>query len=381
MKKVSVGIFNRYWNVFGGGERHVGAVAALLSANPGFDVCLIGIEPFDVAVLGRRFALDFSACRSLVWPASELEQSALTRGYDLFINSTHYSMLPSAARRSVYFCFFPRELPAHDPYHPRSFGALRRLFERRAPATHWLDSYDVFVANSGFTAGWIRRRWSKKAVVLSPPIDTGVFTPPAEGAPRRPVILSVGRFFSEGHNKKHDVMIKVFRAMIDRGSLPRTWRLVLAGSRHTEKASHVAYYDDLLSLARGYPVEFAPDIPFQELLGLYQTSSIYWHAAGFGESEEDTPERFEHFGITTCEAMACGLVPVVIDSAGQRGLVAEGRTGYTFRTEEELAAKTLQAIRDVESGRAVSLRRAAVASVKDYSPEVFRRRVRRIFGG
>jgi glycosyltransferase involved in cell wall biosynthesis len=381
MKQVRVGIFNRYWNVFGGGERHVGAVAAQLSANPGFDVCLIGTEPFEVAALAGRFSLDLSRCRAVVWPDPEFEQSALTRDYDLFINSTHYSMLPSASARSLYFCFFPRELPPDDPYTPRSFDLLRRLFLRRAPAAHWLDTYDLFVANSEFTAGWIRRRWSKRAVVLPPPIDTAVFTPPAPGEPRKQVILSVGRFFAEGHNKKHDVMIRVFRTMIDRGLLPRTWKLVLAGSRHTEKASHLAYYDNLLSLARGYPVEFAPDIPFQGLLELYRTSSIYWHAAGFGESEEETPERFEHFGITTCEAMACGLVPVVIDSAGQRGLVAEGRTGYTFHTEEQLIEKTLVAIRDVDSGRAETLRGAAVASVRAYSPAVFRRRVRRIFGG
>lgn len=379
MKRTQVGIYNRYWNVFGGGERHVGAVAALLAAGPGFDVCLIGAESFDAAALGRRFSLDLSGCRTLVWPESEFEQSALTQGYDLFINSTHYSMLPSAAAKSVYFCFFPMELPPHDPYTPRSLGPLGRLFQRRPPATHWLDTYDVFVANSSFTAAWIRRRWSKDSVVLPPPIDTAVFTPPAAGAPRLQVILSVGRFFAEGHNKKHDVMIRVFRAMMDRGLLPRTWRLVLAGSRHTEKASHLDYYDNLLSLAGGYPVEFAPDIPFQRLLELYRTSSIYWHAAGFGESEEATPERFEHFGITTCEAMACGLVPVVIDSAGQRGLVAEGRTGYTFRTEEEMIAKTLLAIRDVESGRANKLRRAAAASVRDYSPGAFRRRARKIF--
>jgi glycosyltransferase involved in cell wall biosynthesis len=295
------------------------------------------------------------------------------RSYAVFVESTTFcpaEIGESADLRRLGFCLdFSRSQASAD------------LPKAPARAGHWLDSYDIFVANSNFTASWIKRRWSQDAVVLPPPIDTSVFSPPAAGDPRRHVILSVGRFFAEGHNKKHDVMIRVFRTMMDRGLLPSSWRLVLAGSRHTEKPSHLAYYEGLLSLAGGYPVQFAPDIPFAELLNLYRTSSIYWHAAGFGESEGSHPERFEHFGITTCEAMACGLVPVVIDSAGQRGIVAEGQTGYTFKSEEEMIAKTLHAVRDVETGHAEALRRAATASMRAYSPAVFHERVRRTFIG
>ena len=41
---------------------------------------------------------------------------------------------------------------------------------------------------------------------------------------------------------------------------------------------------------------------------------------------------FEHFGITTVEAMAAGCVPVVIDKADQREIVRHVTDGYRWTT-------------------------------------------------
>jgi glycosyltransferase involved in cell wall biosynthesis len=108
-----VGVYNRYWNTFGGGEKHVGAIAATLAAQPGIEVTLIGTEPFSAARLAERFHLDLERCRSALWPKRPCEELApLSAGYDLFINSTYCSSMPAAAQRAVYLCFFPQELGA-----------------------------------------------------------------------------------------------------------------------------------------------------------------------------------------------------------------------------------------------------------------------------
>jgi glycosyltransferase involved in cell wall biosynthesis len=156
-------------------------------------------------------------------------------------------------------------------------------------------------------------------------------------------ILSVGRFFAGQHNKRHMLMVEAFRALVDGGVTG--WELHLAGGL-TPGAAHAAYLEDVRRAAAGYPIVVHVDVPFDELRSLYAHSAIYWHAAGFGYDEETDPIRFEHFGITTVEAMAAGCVPVVYAAGGQRELVADSVTGYGWRTLAELRARTEQLIAD-----------------------------------
>ena len=63
----------------------------------------------------------------------------------------------------------------------------------------------------------------------------------------------------------------------------------------------------------------------KDILNEYKLAKIYWHASGFGEDLETHPEKAEHFGITTVEAMINGLVPIVIDAGGQKEIVVQDR--------------------------------------------------------
>ncbi len=64
----------------------------------------------------------------------------------------------------------------------------------------FIDSYDVPLANSEFTAAWVEKRWARKADVLPPPIDTERFAGIELDGKKR-VILSVGRFLPVGITK------------------------------------------------------------------------------------------------------------------------------------------------------------------------------------
>ena len=79
---------------------------------------------------------------------------------------------------------------------------------------------------------------------------------------------------------------------------------------------------------------------------LYGRASIFWHAAGLGEDPERHPDRYEHFGITTVEAMSAGAVPVVIDAAGQVEIVEQGASGYRFAELDGLVDYTRRLIAD-----------------------------------
>lgn len=353
-----IGIYNRYWSTRGGGERYAGVMAEVLSHD--HEVELLGCDDIDLADLGQHLGLDLSRTRlRVVPPVIERELSPVTAEYDRFFNCTFLSRLPSEAKKSVYVVLFPQKvLPsgmvrvirsaaewvaARQPW-PVLQNFAKRLssrmdaYDREIPT-----SYDLLLTISEFTRTWVSKRWGHASEVLAPPVDTDSFVAPAPSEKRK-IILSVGRFFKGSHNKKHLEMLRVFRRMVDREEVPEGWEYHLVGNLHRNRRIHLDYFARLERLAEGYPVKLLVDLPFDLLVEEYRRASIFWHAAGWGESESRRPDKLEHFGITTCEAMSSGCIPVVIARAGQLEIVVHGETGFFFTRARELAAITRRLI-------------------------------------
>tara|TARA_B100001123_G_scaffold324861_1_gene365055 strand:- start:450 stop:1976 length:1527 start_codon:yes stop_codon:yes gene_type:complete len=238
----------------------------------------------------------------------------------------------------------------------RSYGSLE-----------FLDSYDLISPISEFSLGWMQHYWERDGPILYPPVSTQNYF----CGDKQNIILSVGRFFGAGgHSKRHDVLINAFRSMIDDGL--EGWELHLAGGKGS-RAVDVRYFGELERMADGLPVVLHPDISFEALRNLYSQATIYWHASGYGSNVNKNPVMFEHFGITTVEAMASGCIPVVIGKGGQPELVTDGTNGFLWKNAKELKHRTLQIIGDQKlSGR---LRTAAIQSSKRFSESTFRERL------
>lgn len=267
--------------------------------------------------------------------------------------------------------------------HPR-YRLYQRLFEQMFPRLglelHYIpptsfsildsvDTYDTIWANSGFTQKWIRKYWRRKSSILYPPVDVDDFRP----GHKKKYILNVGRFFAGNHNKKHLVLIEAFKEMVENGLTE--WELHLAGGA-MKGEEHRRYQSKVAAASRDYPVTIHQDLPYQELVKLYSQSSIYWHASGFGESERRNPDKFEHFGITTVEAMSAGCVPVVIGKGGQPEIVAHGINGYLWNTTEELKYFTTELIGNPETLEKLS--RSAVERSHRYSKHSFEQRLQKL---
>jgi glycosyltransferase involved in cell wall biosynthesis len=212
-----------------------------------------------------------------------------------------------------------------------------------------VDTYDAIWGISEFSRHWIWEYWHRPCEILTPPVNVEDFKPLA----KKNQILSVGRFFAGSHNKKHLVMIKTYKEMVDEGLMD--WELHLAGGT-TPGLEHEQYLQRIYTESAGYPIKIHLDIPFGELVKLYGDSTIYWHASGFGEDEKKDPIKFEHFGITTVEAMASGCIPVVIGKGGQPEIVNHGENGYLWLTTNQLKSLTLKLIHDPELGQRMSER-------------------------
>lgn len=231
----------------------------------------------------------------------------------------------------------------------------------------YVDSYDLITPISNYVQKWLDIYWGKKGEILYPPVDVDCYSPNRQ---KKTIILTVGRFFSGSHNKKHLVMIDAFKRLCNKGLTG--WEFHLVGGVAPGKV-HAEYLEKVKRRSQGYPIHIHTDAPFSELKRLYEESSIYWHASGYGENENRNPIRFEHFGITTVEAMAAGCVPVVIAKAGQLETVEHGKSGYLWNTLSELDSYTIRVAKD--AAIRASLQQGAIARSRVFDQDSFKRRL------
>jgi glycosyltransferase involved in cell wall biosynthesis len=197
-----------------------------------------------------------------------------------------------------------------------------------------------------------------KVVVISPPISELVVT---EKEKNQYQILSVGRFFVHGHSKNQHVLITAFRELLTKH--PKA-TLVLAGGL-APGSVHREYLDMCRSLSEGLPVTFQIDAERDEISALMESSSIYWHGAGFEVDPELYPERCEHFGISLVEAMGSKLIPVVVGNGGPDEIVQFGINGFKYQSLEGLVRRT-SFILDLDDQSRETMRKATRVRFEDY---------------
>jgi glycosyltransferase involved in cell wall biosynthesis len=251
-----------------------------------------------------------------------------------------------------------------------TLGAYLPLLYRPLPNKNFLDGYDVLIANSEFTQGWIRRWWGREAVVLYPPVRL------QEPGEKKPEILGVGRFFAPaaGHSKKQLEMVEAFRALVEGGGADG-WTLHLVGGCSDLDRP---YLEQVRTAAAGLAVELHVDASGAELAGLYARASVFWHATGLGEHGERHPHRMEHFGISIVEAMSAGAVPVVLGEAGPAEIVEPGVSGLHFRDLTDLTEQTRRLIADPDE--LARLAQGARQRAEHFGLDAFADRLEQILG-
>jgi glycosyltransferase involved in cell wall biosynthesis len=363
-RPVSIGIYDHALHVVGGGQKYAATIASVLQDR--FDVTYLVNQPVDLRRVAAWYGLDLSRCRTRIVPLpfyagrQWIDSSVATAeaqnpfdpvarasaDYDVFVNANMLEKVRPLAPLSIFLCHFP-DVPA-----------------RRHFAAH---EYTVLVANSRYTADWVRRKWGlESSALIYPPVDAA-----GPQLPKEPIILSVARF-EPGGSKKQLEMIHAFRAL--RSAAPERlagWRLVLVGgSLHRN-----AYLDRVRRVAAHDPsIEVRVDVPFDELKNWYARASIFWHACGLDEQE---PHLIEHFGMTTAEAMQNGCAPVVIDGGGQREIVEHGVNGFRFGALDDLCRWTLRLAGD--DGLRATVQEQARQRSEVFSRAAFERRGSRLF--
>lgn len=293
---------------------------------------------------------------------------------DLFMNHSPDLTMPPLAKRSIYMCTFPSVLPQPAGNHEQSARTFTRVDKSRMwlrqlltgpSALNRLRAYDIIVANSRFTQGWIQQRWGLPSTIIYASCEL------VDGTqPKAKMICHAGKFASAHNhqvmNKHQDVLIESFKALPDLHQAG--WQLHLAGGCDPtpENQAQVAA---LQRASEGYPIFFHVNASLAELQQLYRTASLYWHATGYGRDAQRNPNTQEHFGITIVEAMSAGAVPVVFNSGGPTETVTHGVSGFVWDDSSELTAYTRRLVAD-EPLRS-SLSQQAIARSQHFSNAKF----------
>ena len=339
-----VGIYSPYLDTAGGGEKYMLTIGECLSKDNEVDIFLDNhLASFSEDEIKKKneelLGLNLSKVKYIKAPfgvgSSAAKRYQFLKGYDLIFYNTDGSIFFSSAKKSIIHFQMPF----------KNSGAKGILGKVK------LKSWKKAIYNSYFTKEFIEKFWNIGGEVVYPPVDVDEIKP----LKKEKIILSVGRFVKETKVKKHSEMINAFKEIQHKGL--EGWSLYLAGgiSKGDED-----YLKELKKLAEGLPVHFFPNVSRPELFKLYGSASIYWHFTGF---EEEDPSRFEHFGITTVEAMAGGCVPIVINKGGQKEIVEYGEDGYVWDKLDELFSLTLAVSKD-ESLKDRLSKKAAIKAKK-----------------
>lgn len=193
-----------------------------------------------------------------------------------------------------------------------------------------IELLDGVVSISNFAQRLLGGAFTGRSEVMVGPVDTDAFSPDP-GIRRDPgMVLCVGRILP------HKGVDRIIAA------LPPELHLVVVGRVYDE-----AYHALLREMAAGKDVRFVNDADDAALLALYRRAAVLVQASTPRDIYGRVIEKPELMGLTTLEAMSCGLPAIVSDAGSLPELVPDGRFGRVFSTHDDLVAL----LAEVASGR------------------------------
>ncbi len=397
MNQKRVLVLNPYLPTLGGGEKHMGYMCQFIEKYYNYNVRIdilvhdylnVKVKSKDYVTIddvNKQFGLDLKCtriCKIKLDPPQNFRESyknrvkveKITKHYDLFINFMFLSKHIGKAKVNIYQCMFPPKR-----YAVEFAGDWKKKLIGKFLDFAFFRSYDSMIANSQYTNHWLATYWkpSKKQTVIYPPVfSEKEIEGRYEESAKENIIVSVGRFFKASHSKRQLDLVRFF---VNHYEEMKDYQYHLAGAV-SNLPEDIEYLNEIKELASKVDNVFIHEnYPFKDLMELYRKAKLFWHGTGYGVDENVEPEKMEHFGITTVEAMSYGAVPVVINKGGQKETVEDGVNGYRWNDEEECIKYSLAIMKDDELRKKMAT--VSAERAKDYSIEEFYRRHEEVFHG
>lgn len=345
---MNIGIYSPYLKTLTGGEKYIFTAASCLSSE--HKVSIFWDDPGILEMASKKFDLDLS--KVTVVPNIFAKQNSFlkrfisTFKYDRILYLSDGSIPIVACKLLIHFQF---------PVEWLNTNSFVFLFRK--------SRISKIICNSHFTKRFIDKKFNASSFVLYPPASTNR----EKLGDKEKLILTVGRFsiLPNGTDfKKLAMLVESFK-LFQKKRL-KGWKMAIVTSVQDEDLdSYKKFESDIKS---SYITLFR-NADHKQIVDLYKKATIYWHASGFGEDLSKYPERAEHFGISTVEAMSYGQVPVVINAGGQPEIVKDNENGFLWSTQEELIKATHKVA--VDHDLFVKIQKNAIDSSKRFTKERF----------
>jgi glycosyltransferase involved in cell wall biosynthesis len=304
-------------SVIGGGERYVGYLAqALRRASPG-DGPRFSQTIFACGEREETFHHDGIALRVMrndnIYPSRmDAISEALWRELERFdLVHVHQSLTRFGAYATAVARSLGKPVVATD----LGGGDERVMLEGRGIALA-----DGVVSISAYAHGFVAAAFDGPYEILIGPVDTDRFSPAS-----RPAVRGVRRVIAVSRIMPHKGIDRIVAA------LPPGLSLTVVGRVYDE-----GYYERLRRMAAGKDVSFVHDADDARLVALYRASDLFAQASTARDLDGNPVAKPELMGLTTLEAMSCGLPVVVSDAGSLPELVQDPRFGRVFATHDEL---------------------------------------------
>lgn len=317
---MKVGIFSPYLDTLTGGEKYIFTAASCLSRE--HQVTIFWDDPSILDKAAEKFNLDLSKVKVIPNLFSSntglISRLMHTMTYDRIFYLSDGSIPIVLSKLIIHFQF---------PVERLNTNSFLFLFKK--------SRISKIVCNSYFTKQFIDRKFNINSYVLYPPSTQGDVMKEIK---KDNLILTVGRFsiLPNGTDfKKLEFLVSAFKKFQKKRL--KGWKMAIVTSVNKDQEENFLKFEKQIKSSH---ISVYKNPGFDSISSLYKRSKIYWHAAGFGEDLQKFPERAEHFGISTVEAMSYGSIPIVIKAGGQIEIVKDNENGFLWDTEVELIEKT-----------------------------------------
>jgi glycosyltransferase involved in cell wall biosynthesis len=317
MSRPRVALVHDWLTGMRGGEKVLEAIAELFPRAPIFTLFhfpgtvseTLESHPIHTSYLQHAPRIEQRYRYYLPLYTSAIEDLDLS-GFDVVISSSHcVAKSALTASGSTHFCY------CHTPM--RYLWDQRGAYfsNQRAPVRwplDWIldrlqewdaataDRVDHFIANSRFVASRIQSYYEREASVIPPPVDVEFFTPDSQ--PRDPFVLAVAAL---------SPYKRLERAIGACGQLGLELKVVGTGPE-----------SERLQGIQGVNVQFLGRVSAEELRRLYRRAICL------------VQPGVEDFGITSVEALACGLPVVALAQGGVLDVVRPEIDGVLFHGDD-----------------------------------------------
>ncbi|MBW4707880.1 glycosyltransferase family 4 protein [Roseobacter sp. YSTF-M11] len=228
---------------------------------------------------------------------------------------------------------------------------LKLLFTSAAQRRHtgftrWLiRQMDAVIATSSKSASYLER----EAQVIRHGVDCTQFQPVDDRAALRAALNLptdgplIGCFGRIRHQKGNDLFVA---AMIEVFATHPTARALIMGRATAEHQDFLKQLKkDVAEASLSDRILFRDEVPIEDLARHFQALDLYV-----------APQRWEGFGLTPLEAMACGAPAVATKVGAFEELIVEGETGHLVEIEDAraIADAVTRLLHDPSALRAMS---------------------------